>query len=299
LLIVFLLMNAIAAFHAYKFTHFAAAGKKKDPREMSAGDKLSALFFGVDMPRPENRLTPVVPFENIRINSNKELDSWLLKVENAKGTVLLCHGYGGEKSSMLDKAYVFNQLGYNAMLVDFMGCGGSEGNQSTIGFKEAVEIKDCFAYLQKGGYENIILFGTSMGAAAIMKAVHDHTLPAKSVIIECPFGTMMETVKSRFAMLGVPAFPMAHLLMFWGGAINGFNAFQHNPASYAKKITTPVLLIYGEKDIKVSPQETEAIYNNLPGKKQLLKLPLAGHENYLNKYRKEWTEAVNAFVNTQ
>jgi uncharacterized protein len=297
LLIVFVLMNAVAAFHAYKFTHFAAgANKKQQASEMTFGDKLSALFFGIDLPRPENHVIPAIPFEKIRIKSNKDLEAWLLKVNNAKGTVVLFHGYGGEKSSMLIKAYVFNQLGYNAMLVDFMGGGGSEGNQTTIGFKEAIEVKDCVNYLEQRGMHNLVLFGTSMGAAAVMKAMHDHSPNVKSVILECPFGTMLETVKSRFRMLNAPSFPMAHLLLFWGGTMNGFNAFEHNPASYAKNIQAPVLLIYGEKDIKVSMQETETIYKNLAGPKKLLRLPLAGHENYLNKYQKEWTDAVSGFL---
>lgn len=299
LLFVFILMNGVAAFHAYKFTHFkTGAGRKREAAEMKFGDKLSALFFGVDLPRPENENCPNIPYEKVRINSNKQLDAWLIKVDSAKGTVILFHGYGGEKSSMLDKAYVFNRLGYNTMLVDFMGCGGSQGNQTTIGFQEAREVKDCLEWLREKGLQNIILFGTSMGAAAIMKAMHDDTLKASGVILECPFGTMMETVKSRFKMMGAPAFPMAQLLMFWGGTMNGFNAFEHNPSTYAKAIHAPVLLIYGEKDIKVSAEETERIYQNLPGQKKLLKLLLAGHENYLVKYRKEWTEAVNAFVNS-
>ena len=75
-----------------------------------------------------------------------------------------------KKSSLLDKAEIFLNLGYNTFLVDFMGSGGSDGNQTTIGFYEAEEVKTAFNYLEACGEKNIILFGTSMGAAAIMKA---------------------------------------------------------------------------------------------------------------------------------
>ena len=50
----------------------------------------------------------------------------------------------------------------------------------------------------------------------------------------------------------VPCFPMAYLLVFWGGTINGFNAFNHNPQNYASQVKCPVLLMYGLKDDKVS-----------------------------------------------
>jgi uncharacterized protein len=298
LLVLFILMNTVAAFHAYKFTHFAAAenNNKPDMQRMTAGKKISSLFFGVDLPRPVSKIKPTVFYKNIKIQSNKNLDGWLMPVASSKGTVILFHGYGGEKSSMLDKAYVFQKLGYSTFLVDFMGAGGSEGNQTTIGFKEAAEVKSCIDYLKRMGEQNIIVFGTSMGAAAVMKAINDYELPVSSVILECPFGSMLQTVKSRFSMMHIPSFPMAYLLMFWGGVENWFNPFSHNPANYAKKIHCPVLLFYGEKDIKVSAAETDLIYHNLAAPKKLVKFPLAGHENYLKKYNAEWTAQVSGFL---
>jgi uncharacterized protein len=129
-----------------------------------------------------------------------------------------------------------------------------------------------------------------------MKAINDYELPVSSVILECPFGSMLQTVKSRFSMMHIPSFPMAYLLMFWGGVENWFNPFSHNPANYAKKIHCPVLLFYGEKDIKVSAAETDLIYHNLAAPKKLVKFPLAGHENYLKKYNAEWTAQVSGFL---
>lgn len=46
-----------------------------------------------------------------------------------------------KKSSMIDKADVFLDLGYNVFMVDFIGSGGSEGLQTTIGYKEAENVK--------------------------------------------------------------------------------------------------------------------------------------------------------------
>jgi alpha-beta hydrolase superfamily lysophospholipase len=198
---------------------------------------------------------------------------------------------------MLDKADIFLDLGYNTLLVDFMGSGGSEGNQTTIGFDEAEEVKTAFDYLKDKGEKNIVLFGTSMGAVAIMKAQKDYHLNANLVILECPFGTMLETVQARFSSMKVPSFPMANLLVFWGGVQNGFNAFKHNPVDYAKQITCPVLLLSGEKDDRVSLKEINGIFNNLAGKKKLTTYPLAGHENYLKKYKDEWTSDITTFIN--
>lgn len=298
--IVFVIMNTIAFFHAYKFTHFDEAGgtRIKDARQLSFTQKLGLVLFGVDNPRPQNKTIPKDRFETIKLKSNKEIECWLIKAEEAKGTVVLFHGYGGEKSSMLDKAGVFRSLGYSTLLVDFMGAGGSEGNQTTIGFKEAEEVKTCVDFLQGRGAHNIILFGTSLGAAAIMKAIADYQLPISAIIIECPFGTLLQTVKNRFATMNVPTFPLANLLVFWGGVQNGFNAFSHNPADYANEIECPTLLFYGAKDVKVSVKETKDIFTNLPGPKKLVTYPQAGHENFLTKYKDSWTAEVSGFLET-
>jgi alpha-beta hydrolase superfamily lysophospholipase len=104
---------------------------------------------------------------------------------------------------------------------------------------EAEQVKTAFDYLTGNREQNIYLFGTSMGAVAAMKAVSDLNIKPKGIIIECPFGTMYETVCSRFKTMNAPAFPMAGLLVFWGGLQNGFWAFGHNPVAYASNIKCP------------------------------------------------------------
>jgi uncharacterized protein len=296
LLILFVLSNGIAYMHAYKFTHFANASIERTTTHLSTPEKLKIAFTGVSNPRPVNKTRPDLPYQTFKIKSNKELECWLIKTNNAKGTIILFHGYGGNKSLMLDKAEVFLNLGYNTMLVDFMGCGGSEGNTTTIGFKEAEEVKDCYEYLIRNNFSNVSLFGTSMGAVAIMKAIKDYHLRPGSIIIECPFGSMYKTVCKRFQMQGIPSFPMAGLLVFWGGVQNNFWAFSHNPEEYAKSIYCPTLLLYGEKDEKVSREEINTIFQNLKGRKVLATYPLAGHENYLLLYKEKWIYDVSGFL---
>ncbi|RYZ25919.1 MAG: alpha/beta hydrolase [Chitinophagaceae bacterium] len=292
----FLLLNSIAFLHAYRFTHFSDPSEPRTSEHISTSEKLKTLFTGIKNPRPENKFAPKHPFQTIKVQSNKLLNCWLINADSANGTVLLFHGYGGEKSSMLDKADEFLKMNFNVLLVDFMGAGGSEGTQTTIGFKEAEEVKDCFEYLQKKGEKNIHLFGTSMGAVAIMNAIADYNIQPKSIMIECPFGSMYKTVCARFDLVKVPTFPLAGMLMFWGGMQNGFWAFSHNPISYAKAISCPTLLLYGEKDNRVSREEIDAIFTNLKGPKKLVTYPLAGHENYLNKYKEKWVANVKNFL---
>jgi alpha-beta hydrolase superfamily lysophospholipase len=299
--VLFVLLNLVAIFHSYKFTHFTdqAVEKTKGPKELSRVQKLKTLIFGVSNPRPEHNQKPVTDFQTIMLKSNRQIECWSIKTANPKGTIILFHGFGGEKSAMLDKAEILSQLGYNILLVDFMGSGGSEGNQTTIGYYEAEQVKTSFDYLTQQGEQNIYLFGTSMGAAAIMKAVNDFEINPKGIIIECPFGSMYQTVCARFKTMNAPTFPMAGLLVFWGGLQNGFWAFGHNPTEYSKNIHCPTLLLYGAKDEKVSKKEIDEIFTNLDDPKKLVIYPDAGHENYLTKYKTEWTKDLKAFLRAE
>jgi alpha-beta hydrolase superfamily lysophospholipase len=299
-LTVFVIMNIAAYFHAYKFSHFDSDlhGKAKNPAELTVFEKIRALAFGVSMPRPVNREYPTRPFETVRIKSIKEIEAWLIKTgKPKKGTVILCHGYGSKKSSMLGRAGFFLDAGYDALLIDFMGSGGSEGIQTTIGFMEAEQVKSAYDHIRNTGEEKIVLFGCSMGAVAIMKAQNDYKMDGTVLVLECPFGTMLETVQARFRIMKIPSFPMDRLLVFWGGVRNGFNGFKHNPEDYARGITCPALLLCGQKDDRVSMKEINSIFRNLAGQKTLRTYPLAGHENYMNKYDSRWTEDVSGFLN--
>lgn len=301
LIIIFILLNIVAIFHAYKFTHFSDDNSKKQtksPGQLSTSEKIKALFFGVDNPKPQASLLPDTIYQSKKLSGKKTIAIWEINIANPKGTIILCHGYGGEKSSLLQNARHFNQLGYNTILMDFMGAGESEGNQTTIGYFESENVKTVFDYANKTA-KNIILYGNSMGAASIMHAIAQYKLNPKAIILECPFGTMEQTVKNRFHNMGIPTFPMAHLLLFWGGTMNSFWAYNNNPEDYAKSITQPTLLMYGAKDKNVLPKETNTIFENIPATNKTLKIfPEAGHENYKRHHEDEWDHAIMQFLGT-
>lgn len=298
-LIGFISLNIVSFFHAYKFTHYSdnELPKTKNPQELSLVEKLKPLFLGINNPRPKNKAAPTQQYETVILESNKKIECWLIAQPKAKGTVILFHGYTGKKSALLNRAEGFLVLGYQVFLVDFMGSGGSEGNVTTIGYDEAMQVKTATEYIKNKGEKNIILFGTSMGAVAIMKAMEDYSLEVQKLILECPFGSMYQTTCARFRNMGVSPFPLASFLVFWGGIQNGFWAFAHYPIGYAKSIKVNTLLIYGEKDKEVSRSEIDQIFANLSGEKSLKIYLEAAHGNYFVKYRQAWKNDIKSFLN--
>jgi len=295
----FFLFNIVAYNHAQKFTRFGEPGPKKRTNldKLSGMEKVGVVLSGITNPKPQNDSVPHVGYETVKLGTERKLEAWLLKADSSKGTVIAFHGYSGNKSSLVKQSEIMRDLGWNALIVDFYGCGNSEGNETTIGVKEAIDVKTCFDHVDSTSNQPIILYGVSMGAAAIMKAVSEKSVSPDKIILECPFGNMRSAVGARVSAMGAPTIPFTDLFMFWGGVQNGFWAYDHNPEDYAKEINVPTLLMYGEKDKRVPRSETDLIFQNLAGEKKLVTFPESGHESYLTKYKTEWTQTVDEFLN--
>lgn len=300
LLILFGLLNVMIYNHAWQLTHFSKNSDhvKKKPEEYTFFEKGKLAFTGVSLPRPKNQEVPANPYETLAIPGPIQLEAWLVKVPEPKGVVLLFHGYQNSKSGMVGYGDRLNAAGYHTLLVDFPGSGGSEGLETSIGFYEGGDVQRALTLVDSlfPDLPNILL-GTSMGAAAIMRAAHAHDVQPDKIILECPFGTMLGTVRKRFDALNAPSFPLAEMLTFYGGWQSGFDAFDHNPADYAKSITTPTLLMSGIGDLRVSVTETKGIFNNLAGPKELVFMENSGHQSYLVNDAAAWEGAVLHFLN--
>ncbi|HUR45466.1 MAG TPA: alpha/beta fold hydrolase [Candidatus Saccharimonadales bacterium] len=283
-------------------THFTTGGPKTPaPESLGLSAKLRVLCFGVSMPKPVNASSPGdfgMSFKVILLNEeNPPLELWWVKNETSRGTVLLFPGYATPKDSLLPAAKVFTELGYSCLLLDFRGAGGSGGMATSIGYHEANDVTRAVRYaLAQHLPGPLILYAGSMGAAAVLRSISLGEIAPSALILECPFDRLSTTVKHRFEAMGVPTFPLADVLLFWGGIQSGFNAFTHNPFQYARAVRCPVLLMHGEADPRVTLYEVRRVYDSIPGQKQLQLFPGLGHELYVTASPQEWRNAVEQFL---
>jgi uncharacterized protein len=300
-LTLFVLVNVITAFHAYKFTHFYDANEiaVKAPNQKTTWEKTrDILFGGKAFKQPNEKADSATETFYLTTSDNLKLEGWYNKVDSAKGTVCLFHGHGGKKSGNNMEAAAFRKMGYNTLQLDFRAHGNSQGNTCTIGFYEGEDVKLAYEFIEKKGEKNIILWGISMGAATITQAVNDYNLKANKIILEMPYGTILEATEGRIKIMGLPAEPLGRLVTFWGGTEHGFWAFNLKPAEYAKKINCPVLLQWGAKDPRVSKKETYAIYGNIGTTKKLVVYEDCVHESLCKKQNEKWVSEVSQFLIT-
>ncbi|MGF6926876.1 alpha-beta hydrolase superfamily lysophospholipase [Chitinophaga sp. W2I13] len=300
-ILLFVLLNIIGAFHAWKFTHFYDDGGRRNklPEQMSTGEKIKTILFGVRIAKSATTGFPSVPYETVllRTAGGLRLEGWWIPAKAATGTVILFHGYNGNKGSLLPEADRFRSLGYNTFLLDFRAHGNSEGYTCSVGYKEAEDVKLAWEYVKQKNKHPVILWGVSMGAAAILKAVPEYGLKPKQLILQCPFATLTDAVKSRMRAVHLPAFPFSQILTFWGGIEQGFWGAGFKPESYASQIDMPVLYFYGKQDIRVTEQETREVFAHLGTRqKKLYIFPNAGHQSFCGKDSTTWMKEVTAFL---
>lgn len=304
-LAVFIFINIIAAFQAYKFTHFYAdAPKPKKPSEMSGSEKASAIFFGVQYPKSKVVDSFLVAHDTVFLTTQDSvrLESWYAAADTSngkipRGTVLMFHGHGSSKSGIIAEATAFHEMGYHIMVTDFRAHGNSEGSTTSIGMYEARDVKAVYDYVQAKQEKNIVLYGISMGAATITKAVSEFGLKPSKVILEMPFATLQDAVAGRMRTMGLPSEPLSTLLTFWGGVELGAWAFNYQPQKDAAAINCPVLLQWGLTDPRVTESETHQIFKNLASRdKELIKYLQSGHQSLCKNEKSKWYMTVGRFL---
>ena len=187
------------------------------------------------------------------------LAAWHCGDRREGSLVLLFHGYAEERSSLLDEASALNYGHSSAvMLVDFRGSGGSSEAYTTVGVEEARDVEYATEHLLDDG-DALVLFGRSMGAAAILRAVSEHDVRADGYVLESVFDDLLSTVRNRFGATGLPSFPAAELLVVWGGRQAGFDGFAHRPVAHAASVDAPLLLLHGAEDPRAIVEQARAV----------------------------------------
>ncbi len=274
----FVSLNVVAWNHVHAMTHFVAVGERTAPPEaLSPWEAAWVLAMGVTIPRPRNEAVPIGPFTTHRVPvDGQEVEIWMVPAADSIGEAVLFHGYAGAKDSLLPLVEGFHARRFSVVLVDFRGSGGSDGDDTTLGSREADDVAAVVEWLEARRSCPRLMYGFSMGGAAVLKAMSEADLAVDAMVVESVFDRLRTTVGHRFDRFGLPAFPGADLLLFWGSIDLGRNAFALAPVDVAAEVEVPTCVISGLDDPRVLPAEARAVAQALP--RGALVLRRGGHE---------------------
>lgn len=299
LVLAFVGVNTAAFLFARKMLVFAE-GSTMTTAKYSFGTLLAIVFEGV--PKPKNFYTPAhlgLAFTTtvLRAEGKLDLEAWQIPHANPRATVALFHGHCAAKSHVLPAAKIFHELGCEVWLLDFYGSGGSGGNATSIGWFEADDVSRMHGHLKSSAAPRpVLLYGISMGGAAVARAVGELGVVPDGVILEATYNRLRSTIAHRIEAVGCPGSPLAEIITFWGGVQLGVNSFQLNPADYAKRISAPTLLLQGARDTMVRPAEAKEIFDNLAGPKKFVSFGNAQHEDLFRHDPEKWRTEISAWL---
>lgn len=227
------------------------------------------------------------PAEDVEITSfdGLRLFARLLPLDNAKGTILLFHGFHSTPDADFGCAVpLLRDMGYQLLLVEERAHQRSEGKYLTFGVRERQDVLLWAREMERrmGKAHPLYLEGISMGASTVLMA-SALDLPASvcGIIADCGFTSPADIVAEVMKGMHVPK-PAQYLAELWCRLLAHFSMWETSAPEALSKCKLPVLFIHGTADSFVPCRMTEENYAACASPKTLVLVEGAEHgESFL------------------
>ncbi|MCK9419772.1 MAG: alpha/beta hydrolase [Nitrospirae bacterium] len=193
-----------------------------------------------------------------RSSDGLTLHGWYFRAREERGTILICHGNVENLSThvMLDLWLI--DAGYNLFIFDYRGYGRSEGSPDVKGIQLDAEaaLETLLFTLPRAKYDNIIIFGKSLGGAVAVYTVANspHKYRVKALILDSVFSSYRAIAREKISdsIIGWPfQYPLSLL-------IND----DFSPINYVHRIApVPIVIIHGRADDIVPEHHGRQLYD--------------------------------------
>lgn len=214
----------------------------------------------VYFPSSEIASTPAVvgmPYEDVSLTTadGLTLHAWYIPHPGDRGTLLFCHGNGGNISHRLESVKIFHDMGLNVLIFDYRGYGASDGRPTEKGTYLDVEAAWAFLALSKGiDPQRIILFGRSLGGAVAAYAAAKE--PPAALILESTFTSVPD--------LGSKLYPWLPVRLI--------SRYSYDTEARMAAISCPKLIIHSPDDDLVPFEHGRRLFQVAPDPKEFLEI---------------------------
>lgn len=223
-----------------------------------------------------------------------------VKADNAKGTVILAHGYRSTYLLDLSAALPFyHGLGLNILIPEQRAHGKSEGRFITFGVKESADMQQWIEYHNANNGEiPVLLAGVSMGASSMLYLA-DKDLPTnvRGIIADCGFNSPKDIISEVFhRVIHLPAVPTIWVTELLARMFADFSLYEKDSRKILANSRLPVLLVHGTEDGFVPCEMSRAGFASCREPKHLLIVEGADHGVSFLKDTDGYTNAVKNFI---
>lgn len=206
-------------------------------------------------------------------DDNLKLHAHFIKNNNSNIYIIIVHPYEGQGSYMKYFAEQFYNMGFNILTIDLRTHGESEGKIYSLGYLERLDVLAWIKYINDN-YNNaqIILYGISMGANAVMMCCNeDNTNNVKAIIEDAGFTNAYEQLKRRLDIAYKFSFlPIVEATSLMTKIRLGFSFKDIDVKKRVSISKIPILFIHGDKDELVDYNMVNKLYNACSYKKEKL-----------------------------
>jgi len=210
---------------------------------------------------------------------------WWVPAESALGSILMVHGFGGNKSTMLSRAVTFVETGFNVALIDLRARGESGGERADLGPGAADDVLAAADALRSSGRVSIlplIGYGLSHGARSVLLAAVKSRSGFAAIIAEAPPFSLREGLKRATGLPWVPPLPEGDLA-----------------ATFETLREQPTLLLLGDRDPEISVEQAKSFLSgNIHPASSVEVFRNTGHGVFSTDNREEYRRRTATFLAT-
>jgi fermentation-respiration switch protein FrsA (DUF1100 family) len=210
---------------------------------------------------------------------NIRLHGWFISSQQARATLLLCHGNAGNISHRIDLAKKLLPLHINVFMFDYRGYGRSEGEPSEEGlYRDVAAAYDYLLTRHDVDSNRIIAFGQSLGSAVAVDLATKRQ--CKALLIEAAFTSAADVAQS----------------LFWWLPIHPFIRSKFDSDAKIKSLHLPILFIHGENDRTIPLALGEKLFDAANEPKWFYNIPNADHNDTYIVGREEYFRKIDEFL---
>lgn len=161
----------------------------------------------------------------------ERIAAWFVPAKDARGTLLMCHGNGGNNGDRIYAIEFFHNLGLNVFIFDYRGYGLSTGKPSEDGtYKDALAAWKYLVEDQEIPADSIVIHGRSLGGA----------VAAWLARLETPAGLIIESTFTSIPDIGRRLYPFLPIRLL--------SRYSYDTLAIIGEINCPVLVAHSRDD---------------------------------------------------
>lgn len=247
--------------------------------------------------RPGDLVLPAEAPESVTFGNRAglRLHGWYVPARARKSVVLVCHGFGTNRTEGWDVWPWLNEAGYGVLLFDFQAHGESEGRYTTVGLREVEDVVAAVEFVrQREGEEIVVLgLGFSMGASTLIAAAVQ-TTAIQALVLDSAFATLRRAVARSFRVFfRLPPRIFTHPTLWFAERMTKGRVSEVQPIDLISAVAPrPVLIIQGTEDSIVDPEDCLLLYEAAGEPKWLWRIEGIDHVQARSAYPEEYRRRV-------